>query len=67
VTDLARASLVAALGHMGNVEDAEAIWHELRAINPAYSSVDHVARSPFNNPAQGEIFLAGLRKAGVTE
>jgi len=52
---------------MGKLEEAEAIWRELMEINPAYSPVDHVARLPFKNPEQGEIFLAGLRKAGVTE
>ena len=66
-TRLSRAFLVSALGHMGKVEEAEAIWRELMEINPACSPVDHVARLPFKNPEQGEIYLAGLRMAGVTE
>ena len=66
-TDLSRAFLVSALGQMGKIEEAEAIWRELMEINPAYSPEDHVARLPFKNPEQGEIILAGLRKSGVAE
>src|SRR5262249_28724346 len=46
-TDFTRAILVSALGHLGEVEDAQRVWAELMAINPNYSFAAHVGRQPF--------------------
>ena len=65
-TDLSRAFLASTLGHLGNPDEAARIWHELMAINPEYSAAGHIARLPFTDPQHSEIFIEGLRKAGVT-
>ena len=66
-TDLSRAFLAAALGHLGEADEAGRIWRELEAINPDYSFAAHIARLPFRDPADAEKFAAGLRKAGLAE
>ena len=66
-TDLSRALLASALGHLGRAEEARQIWHELKEINPRYSYVDHFGRLPFKNPADADKFTDGLRKAGLVE
>ena len=66
-TDLSRAFLASALGHLGRVEEARQIWRELKEINPRYSYVDHFGRLPFRNPADADKFTDGLRKAGLVE
>ena len=50
-TDLSRALLASALGHLGRAEEACQIWRELKEINPRYSYSDHFGRLPFRNPA----------------
>jgi adenylate cyclase len=59
--------LASALGHLGRVDDARRIWHELKEINPRYSHVDHIGRLPFKNSADADKFTDGLRKAGLAE
>ena len=66
-TDLSRALLASALGHLGRAEEARQIWRELKEINPRYSYVDHFGRLPFRNPADADKFTDGLRKAGLAE
>ena len=66
-TDLSRAFLSSALGHLGKLDEARKVWRELEAINPRYSPVEHIGRLPFRNPADAEKFIAGLRKAGFAE
>ena len=66
-TDLSRALLASALGHLGRAEEAHQIWRELKEINPRYSYVDHFSRLPFRNPADADKFTEGLRKAGLAE
>jgi len=66
-TDLSRALLASALGHLGRAEEAGQIWRELKEINPRYSYVDHFGRLPFRNPADADKFTDGLRKAGLAE
>lgn len=66
-TDLSRAFLASALGHLGKVEEAREVWRELKEINPRYSYLEHVGRLPFRYPADAEKFTDGLRKAGVAE
>ena len=66
-TDLSRAFLASALGHLGKLEDAREIWRELIEINPRYSPAEHIGRLPFRDPADAERFTDGLRKAALAE
>jgi adenylate cyclase len=66
-TDLSRAFLASALGHLGETDEARRIWHELENINPRYSFEDHIGRLPFKNPTDAARFADGLRKAGLKE
>ncbi len=66
-TDLSRALLASALGHLGRHEEARQVWHELKEINPRYSYADHFARLPFRDPADADKLTDGLRKAGLAE
>ncbi len=66
-TDLSRGLLVAALGHLGEVEEARRVWAEVKAISPTYTFAGHLARLPFTNPADAERIREGFAKAGVTE
>ncbi|MFI5002652.1 MAG: adenylate/guanylate cyclase domain-containing protein [Reyranellales bacterium] len=66
-TDLSRALLASALGHLGRHEEAQQVWHELKEINPRYSYADHFARLPFRDPADADKLTDGLRKAGLAE
>ncbi len=66
-TDLSRAFLASALGHLGRVEEARQVWGELKEINPRYSYVNHFARLPFRDPADADKLTEGLRKAGLVE
>jgi adenylate cyclase len=64
-TDLSRAFLASALGHLGKLDEAHEVWRELKEINPRYSHIEHIGRLPFKDPADAERFTNGLRKAGV--
>jgi adenylate cyclase len=64
-TDLSRALLAVALGHLGEAEEARRVWRELVAINPKYSFVEHIGRLPFRREADRDRLFEGLRKAGI--
>ena len=66
-TDLSRAFLASALGHLGRVDEARRVWGDLKEINPRYSYVNHFGRLPFKNPVDADKFTDGLRKAGLAE
>ena len=66
-TDLSRAFLASALGHLGRSDEAREVWRRLKEINPRYSYLEHIGRLPFRNPADTEKFTVGLRKAGLAE
>jgi len=66
-TDLSRAFLAAALGHLGRRDEARQVWDELRKINPRYSFANHIARLPFKNPADAAAIAAGLEKADLPD
>ena len=66
-TDLSRALLASALGHLGRVEEARKIWRELMNINPAYSFTAHMNRQPFVNSTESDKIAAGLAKAGLPD
>ena len=64
-TDISRAFLASALGHLGRADEAREVWRELKEINPAYSFDEHVARLPFRNPADVARIRQGLIAAGL--
>ena len=66
-TDLSRAFLASALGHLSRPEEARRIWRKLKEINPRYSYLDHIGRLPFKNSVDADKFTQGLRKAGLVE
>ena len=63
-TDFSRVFLVAALGYLGEVDEARRIWRELREINPKYSFREHFSRQPFRKE-DVERVAEGLAKAGL--
>ncbi|TJW43808.1 MAG: guanylyl cyclase, partial [Mesorhizobium sp.] len=66
-TDLSRAFLASALGHLGKLDEAGEVWRELKEINPRYSPVEHIGRLPFRDSSDAEKFTVGLRKAGLVQ
>ena len=64
-TDLSRAFLAVALGHLGEAEEAQRVWQELQEINPKYSFPEHLRRLPFRSPAEADRLTEGLIKAGI--
>jgi adenylate cyclase len=66
-TDVSRAFLASALGHLGQVEEARRIWAELKQVNPRYSFNGHIGRLPFRKRADAEGIVAGLAKAGLPD
>ena len=66
-TDLSRGMLIAALGHLGEIEEARRIRAELADINPNYSFAEHIGRLPFGNPADADRIRAGYAMTGLTD
>ena len=64
-TDLSRALLAVALGHLGEADEAGRVWRDLIEINPKYSFSEHVGRLPFRNRADIDRLTEGLRKGGI--
>jgi TolB-like protein len=64
-TDMSRALLCVALGHLGEVEEAQRVWAELMAINPRYSLEQRIRRSWNGDPRSDELKREGFRKAGL--
>jgi len=66
-TDLSRAMLASALGHLGEIDEARKVWAEMMAINPDYSFDVHINRLPFGDPADAAPIREGLEKAGLID
>ncbi|MHA1553489.1 MAG: adenylate/guanylate cyclase domain-containing protein [Alphaproteobacteria bacterium] len=64
-TDVSRALLAAALGHLGELEEAQGVWAELKSIKPGYSLKTHMETIFFRNREDADTVLQGLRKAGL--
>ena len=64
-TDLSRALLASALGHLDQKEEAGRVWLELNQVNADYSFDEHLARLPFKFVADAERIKDGLAKAGL--
>ncbi len=62
-----RHSLVAALGHLGRLDEAARELVELRRVQPAISCSFVRDRHPLTEPKYETILLDGLRKAGLPE
>jgi adenylate cyclase len=58
---------LSALGHLGEVIEAQRVWRELKEINPKYSFEAHIAQLPWRNPAGPARIREGLAKAGLPE
>jgi len=63
-TDVSRCTLAATLGHLGELDEAQKVWAELKAMRD-YSFAGHMARLPFTNPADKNRIIDGLAKAGL--
>lgn len=66
-TDVSRALLAASYGHLGRLEDARAAWQEVLRVNPDFSLEYRRKVLPYKNPADFELMVDGLRKAGVVQ
>ncbi|MBZ9845973.1 adenylate/guanylate cyclase domain-containing protein [Mesorhizobium sp. CA5] len=67
VTDVSRALLAASYGHLGRFAEARAAWQEVLRVNPDYSLEYRRKVLPYKNPADFELVVDGLRKAGVVQ
>jgi adenylate cyclase len=65
VTDVSRALLAASYGHLGRFDEARAMWQEVLRVNPDYSLEYRRKVLPYKNPADFELVVDGLRKAGL--
>lgn len=63
-TDASRGYLAAALGHLGEVEEARQTWAQFMAINPKYSMAERLNGTAVQ-PRQIEMVLNGARLAGL--
>jgi adenylate cyclase len=63
-TDFTRGVLAAALGHLGQIDEARRVWGELQKINPKYSFREHFVRSS-HREENIELVAQGLAKAGL--
>jgi len=64
-TDISRVLLAASFGHLGRTDEARAQWQEVFRINPDYSLEHRRKVLPYKNPADFELVVQGLRKAGI--
>jgi adenylate cyclase len=64
-TDLGRAWLAAALGHLGEIDQARRVWAELTALAPDFSMEARLARQKFTRPSDPALVTAGLAAAGL--
>lgn len=63
--DFSRAYYAAALGHLGEVAEAQRVWRELKEINPKYSFEVHIAQLPWRDPAGPARIREGLARVGL--
>lgn len=59
--------LLAALGHLGETEEASRLLRELLRREPEFSIQRFARRYPFRREEDREQYISGLRKAGVPE
>jgi adenylate cyclase len=66
-TDISRVVLAASYAEMGLIEEARAAWADVLRVNPGYSLERRRGILPYKNPADGELVIASLRKAGIAQ
>ncbi|MCB1364415.1 MAG: adenylate/guanylate cyclase domain-containing protein [Rhodobacteraceae bacterium] len=66
-TDIGRAWLAAALGHLGEIDEARAVWSDLRRLNPGFDFETRLARLYLNKPDLVGHVLDGIAKAGLAD
>ncbi len=64
-TDSSRVLLAACYGQLGRFEEARVEWQDVFRINPDYSLEHRRTVLPYKNPADFELVVDGLRKAGL--
>ena len=64
-TDIGRAWLASALGHLGHIAEAREVWAELLTINPNFSIEPRLSRFLYARAEDPENIMAGLTKAGL--
>ena len=64
-TDIGRAWLAAALGHLGELDEARQVWADMMRINPDFSITTRMQRLTLANPADGDVVIEGLAMAGL--
>jgi adenylate cyclase len=64
-SDISRALLASALGHLGQADEAQAEWAEVLRTNPGFSIERRRRVLPYKNPADFDLFTQGLQKAGI--
>ncbi|UCI29300.1 adenylate/guanylate cyclase domain-containing protein [Mesorhizobium sp. B4-1-4] len=67
ISDVSRALLAASYGHLGRFDEASAAWQEVLRVNPDYSLEYRRKILPYKNPADFELVVDGLRKAGIVQ
>ena len=66
-TDVSRAYLASALGQIGKVDEAQAVWRDLKEVNPEFSLDERLAKLPFQRQSDRDTIRAGLAMAGVRD
>jgi adenylate cyclase len=66
-SDISHALLASAYGHLGQYDNSRISWQKTLAVNPGYSIDQRRRMLPYRNPADFEVFVDGLRKAGLVE
>jgi adenylate cyclase len=59
------ALLAACFGHLGRIAEAQATWAEVMRIAPNFSIERQRRILPYKNPADFEVRVEGMRKAGL--
>jgi adenylate cyclase len=64
-TDIGRGWLAATLGHLGEVDQAQAVWAELMALRPDFRMAPRLERFVYQRAEDLALVLEGLVKAGL--
>ncbi|MFN0113192.1 MAG: adenylate/guanylate cyclase domain-containing protein [Paracoccaceae bacterium] len=64
-TDIGRAWLAAALGHLGEHAEAQTVWGDLMALAPDFRMAPRLVRYGYRRAQDPALVLEGLRKAGL--
>ena len=64
-TDIGRAWLSSALGHLGEISEAKKVWSDLLEINPDFCATTRLGRLAFSNPVHTGMVMEGLKKADL--